>query len=155
MNWVFLKWWLTTAVWQGIMGCLSPHSLLCGSWPQDSLVKSNLSRLLLLSVWLAMNWVLGASKIYWLIRLRWYVDGMVCLPNRVSRPQKTWATPVPPSKTLRGTTQLPFTHSALKTRSDPPQIPPAPPASIAFPCLYWSIIVRCGWCKCILTVLWC
>ena len=43
----------------------------------------------------------------------------VRLLNRVSLPLKTWATLVPPSKTLRGTTQLLFIHSALKTRSDP------------------------------------
>lgn len=43
----------------------------------------------------------------------------VHLLNRVSSPLKTWATLVPPSKTLRGTTQLLFIHSALKTRSDP------------------------------------
>ncbi len=43
----------------------------------------------------------------------------VRLLNRVSSPLKTWATHVPPSKTLRGTTLQLFTHSALKTRSDP------------------------------------
>lgn len=43
----------------------------------------------------------------------------VRLLNRVSSPLKTWATLVPPSKTLRGTTLLLFIHSALKTRSDP------------------------------------
>ena len=47
----------------------------------------------------------------------------VRLLNRVSSPLKTWATLVPPSKTLRGTTQLLFIHSALKTRSDPPTPP--------------------------------
>lgn len=43
----------------------------------------------------------------------------VRLLNRVSSPLKTWATLVPPSKTLRGTTLPLFIHSALKTRSDP------------------------------------
>lgn len=42
----------------------------------------------------------------------------VRLLNRVSSPLKTWATLVPPSKTLRGTTLLLFIHSALKMRSD-------------------------------------
>lgn len=66
---------------------------------------------------LSLSHIITASAPCCFSSLLW--PAPVRLLNRVSSPLKTWATLVPPSKTLRGTTLLLFIHSALKTRSDP------------------------------------